>query len=247
MAIYIHVWASALLVSTRLGNARRQDRGTSNRYSNPHFFVLCTKESRTRNRLAWGSCEAHKVVSMPDNNVNEYVNATPVNGTPTQPQFKKSFCKYCGSEMQNGAAFCPSCGKQQISMPQQQGARPIPQQPQQFYGQPMQQPAYMAGAYQQPPQAAVSGSTQNSSTTVIVQGGRSNGMGTAGFVFAILAFFVCWVPIVDIIVWFLGALFSFIGLFKAPRGLAIAGFILSFLGIIILLTFLGALIGFAGR
>lgn len=149
--------------------------------------------------------------------------------------------------MQSGAAFCPSCGKPQASTPQQQGARPMPQQLQQFYGQPMQQPAYMAGAYQQPPQAAASSSTQNSSTTVIVDGGRSNGMGTAGFVLALLAFFVCWVPVVDIVVWFLGALFSFIGLFKAPRGLAIAGFIISFIGIIIIVTFFGALIGLASR
>lgn len=188
------------------------------------------------------------MIVMSENNGSEYANATPVNEAPVQPQFKKSFCKYCGSEMQSGAAFCPSCGKPQASMPQQQGPTPMPQQPQQFYNQPMQQPAYMAGAYQQPSQDAVASSTQNSSTTVIVQGGgRSNGMGTAGFVFALLAFFVCWVPVVDIIVWFLGALFSFIGLFKAPRGLAIAGFIISFIGIIILVTFFGALIGFAGK
>ena len=44
VVVYMHVWASALLVSTRMGNARRQDRGTSNRYSNPHFFVSCTKQ-----------------------------------------------------------------------------------------------------------------------------------------------------------------------------------------------------------
>lgn len=180
---------------------------------------------------------------MSDNNSNEYANASQVNETPTQPQFKRSFCKYCGSEMQRDAAFCPSCGKPQSSMPQQQEARPMQQQPQQFYGQQMHQPAYIAGAYQQPPQAAAASSTQ----TVIVQGNRSNGIGTAGFVFALIAFFVCWVPVVDIIVWFLGALFSFIGLFKAPRGLAIAGFIISFIGIIILVTFFGALIGFANK
>ena len=187
------------------------------------------------------------MIIMSENNGSEYANATPMNGAPVHPQFRKGFCKYCGSEMQSGAAFCPSCGKPQASMPQQQGASPMSQQPQQFYNQPMQQPAYMAGAYQQPSQAAVASGTQNSSTTVIVQGGRSNGMGTAGFIFALLAFLVCWVPVVDIIVWFLGALFSFIGLFKAPRGLAIAGFIISFIGIIVLVTFFGALVGFAGK
>ena len=93
----------------------------------------------------------------------------------------------------------------------------------------------------------MSGATQNSSTTVIVQGSKSNGLGTAGFVFALLAFFVCWVPVVDMIVWGLGLLFSFIGMFKAPRGLAIAGFILSIIGIVILITFFGALLNFAGH
>jgi hypothetical protein len=48
-------------------------------------------------------------------------------------------------------------------------------------------------------------------------------------------------------VWFLGALFSFIGIFKKPRGLAIAGLVISFIGIIILLAFFGAIIGLASR
>ena len=148
---------------------------------------------------------------------------------------KKSFCKYCGNEIQGDIAFCPSCGKSLKALPQQNQQQPISQQP-------YQQPAYVQPVYQQPqPQA------QQNQTTVIVNGGKSNGIGTAGFVFALLAFFVCWVPVVDIIVWFLGALFSFIGLFKAPRGLAIAGFVLSFIGIIILVAFFGALIGLAGK
>lgn len=170
-------------------------------------------------------------------------------GSSAQPRFKKSFCKYCGTELNVGMAFCPSCGKPQGNMPVQQPASPVAQQPQQYYGQPIQpQPTYMAGAYQQPSNNmgtnTTNSSTQNSSTTVVVQGNSSNGLGTAGFVFALLAIFVCWVPVVDFVVWFLGALFSFIGLFKKPRGLAIAGFIISFLGIIILLTFFGAIIGF---
>lgn len=159
---------------------------------------------------------------------------TAINNVPV----KKSFCKYCGTEIQGDIAFCPSCGKSLKVLPQQNMQQPVSQQPQQAY----QQSAYIQPAYQQPQSQA-----QQNQTTVIVQGGKSNGMGTAGFVFALLAFFVCWVPVVDVIVWFLGALFSFIGLFKAPRGLAIAGFIISFIGIIILVTFFGALIGFAGK
>lgn len=69
---------------------------------------------------------------------------------------------------------------------------------------------------------------------------KSNSMGTAGFVLALLAIVFSWVPAVDFILWFLGALFSFIGLFKSPRGLAITGFILSFIGIIIILAIVGS-------
>ena len=173
--------------------------------------------------------------------MEENADFVPTNQTtevPVQPQMKKSFCKYCGTEVQPGIAFCPSCGKPQGNVPAQQNA----QAPQQHMQQPAQQP-YAAGVYQQP----VANSSQTTSTTVIVEGGRSNGLGTAGFVLAILAFFVCWIPVVDFVVWFLGALFSFIGVFKRPRGLAIAGLIISFIGIIILITFFGALIGFAGR
>lgn len=64
----------------------------------------------------------------------------------------------------------------------------------------------------------------------------SNGLGVAGFVFAILGLLLFWIPILGWIIWFLGGLFSFIGLFKAPRGLAIAGFILSFIDLILILA-----------
>ncbi|MGN0222802.1 MAG: hypothetical protein ACI4AM_02120 [Muribaculaceae bacterium] len=65
---------------------------------------------------------------------------------------------------------------------------------------------------------------------------KSNGLGTAGFVLALLAFIFCWIPVLDWILWFLGALFSFIGVFKQPRGLAIAGLIISFIGIIVIIA-----------
>ncbi|MDE6669539.1 MAG: hypothetical protein K2K26_07635 [Muribaculaceae bacterium] len=71
---------------------------------------------------------------------------------------------------------------------------------------------------------------------------KSNGLGVAGFILALLTFVFCWVPVLDFILWFLGALFSFIGIFKRPRGLAIAGLVISFIGIIILLIFFGSII-----
>ncbi|MCD8303367.1 MAG: zinc ribbon domain-containing protein [Prevotellaceae bacterium] len=75
---------------------------------------------------------------------------------------------------------------------------------------------------------------------------RSNGLGIAGMVLAILAFFLGWVPVLGWILWALGAIFSFIGLFKSPRGTAIAGFIISFIGLILIIAVgsaIAALIG----
>jgi len=72
---------------------------------------------------------------------------------------------------------------------------------------------------------------------------QSNGMGTAGFVLALISFLFSWIPGVSFVVWFLGMLFSFIGMFKQPRGLAITGFILSFIDLIVIFVILSVGIG----
>lgn len=146
---------------------------------------------------------------------------------------KQAFCKYCGSPITPGSAFCPSCGKNQNAVPTQANG---------YQQQPVQQT--QPQTWLQPQAAQANNTAQTTNTTVVVQGSRSNGLGTAGFIFAILALVFCWAPIFNFFVWFLGALFSFIGLFKAPRGLAIAGFILSFIGIIILVTVIGSVFAF---
>jgi hypothetical protein len=77
---------------------------------------------------------------------------------------------------------------------------------------------------------------QNVQQHVIVQqvGSPSNGLGTAGFVLGLVGLIIF--P-TGIVFGPLGFIFSFVGLFKIPRGLAIAGFILSPLGFIISLLF----------
>jgi len=73
---------------------------------------------------------------------------------------------------------------------------------------------------------------------------KSNGLGTAGFVLALIALAVGWIPIVGWIVggilWILGFIFSFIGVFRSPRGLAIAGLIISCFWVILFVFVLGA-------
>ena len=90
----------------------------------------------------------------------------------------------------------------------------------------------------QAPQGQNSGENRQ---TIIIQNqpSKSNGIGTAGFVLALIALVFCLVPILNGIVWFLGLVLSAIGVFKQPRGLAIAGLAISLIGIIILLSVVG--------
>ena len=84
--------------------------------------------------------------------------------------------------------------------------------------------------------------TNNTQRPVIIQERPStNGMGIAGFVMALLTLFLGWIPVFGWVLWGLSLLFSFIGIFKRPRGLAIAGLILSIVGPVFI-VFLYALI-----
>ncbi|MGQ1892031.1 hypothetical protein ACT29H_16460 [Thermophagus sp. OGC60D27] len=87
----------------------------------------------------------------------------------------------------------------------------------------------------------------NAGQTIIInqQEKKSNGVGTAGFVLALIALFLGWVPVLGWIVWVLGLILSFVGVFKKPKGMAIAGLVISLIGIILLLTVFGALLGTA--
>lgn len=62
---HISVWASALLVSTTMGNARRLDRETSNMYSDPHFLYFVQNYlTYFDNYLAWGTARPKTSESM---------------------------------------------------------------------------------------------------------------------------------------------------------------------------------------
>jgi hypothetical protein len=74
---------------------------------------------------------------------------------------------------------------------------------------------------------------------------ESNGIGTAGFVLALIGLFLGWIPILGWIVWLLGLIFSFIGVFKSPKGLSIAGLVISLIGIVLLIFVFGAAIAAA--
>lgn len=79
-----------------------------------------------------------------------------------------------------------------------------------------------------------------------VQQQSGNGLGTAGFVLGLVGLLFSWIPFVGIIAWFLvipGAVLSGIGIAKANRGeannrgLAIAGLVLSIIGLLICIVY----------
>lgn len=135
-------------------------------------------------------------------------------------------CPYCGEVILTGAKKCKHCGEwleeeikpatSIVVTPPQVDVTPRPTEYK------ASQPVYVQ-------------------TTVMQQ---SNGLGTAGFVLALIAALLSWLPGVNIITWLLGAFFSFLGLFKSPRGLAFAGLIISFIDVIIITTIFGAVAGF---
>ena len=139
-----------------------------------------------------------------------------------------SYCRYCGSKILSGSAFCSSCGKP-LGDVDAQDISVISPATQIHSQQSAPQAVYVVP--QQPP--------QTNQTTVVVNEHKSNGIGTAGFIFALLGILLSWIPVLDFIIWILGLIFSIIGLFKSPRGLAITGFILSIIDIIIIIAIFG--------
>ncbi|MCX8742418.1 hypothetical protein J3U50_00090 [Lactobacillus sp. B3795] len=99
---------------------------------------------------------------------------------------------------------------------------------------------------QQPDFQQQNGQPNGGNQSIYINQAKTNGIGTAGFVLSLIALLVTsWIPFVDFVVWLLGAIFSIIGLFKQPKGLAIAGTIISFIGIIFILFVVSILFGAA--
>lgn len=141
-------------------------------------------------------------------------------------------CPYCGEEILAGARKCKHCGEWLDLEENSNSAQ-------------MATSSFDAPSIH-PIEVMTRPSEQSFNQPIVINNTvtqRSNGIGTAGFILALFSAIFCWVPGVNWIIWFLGFLFSFIGLFKRPRGIAFAGFILSIIDVILIVLLLGALAG----
>lgn len=91
-----------------------------------------------------------------------------------------------------------------------------------------------------------SASTQSTIIVNTTQPIPSNGVGTAGFVLALIGLFLSWIPVLGWMIWFLGLILSFCGIFRTPKGLAIAGLVISLIDFIILVAVVGTIASILG-
>ena len=145
------------------------------------------------------------------------------------------FCKNCGAQLSEGAAFCPNCGTAVVK----EVAEPVYQQPaepqQPVYSQPAepQQPVYQQPVYQQPVyQPVVNGAPRSN---------PGKGMGIAALIMGIVSCCFFWIPYFNIICLMMsiaGLILSIIGLKKsksagASVGVSVAGLVLSIVGLVL--------------
>lgn len=137
-----------------------------------------------------------------------------------QDSIQTQKCPYCGEEISINAKKCKHCGEWLSDKPHGTSQNLNQQTP-----QAIAQPQVIVNQVEQ----------------------KTNGLGTAGFVVSLICSIFCWVPGVNFVLWFLGLLFSFIGIFKKPRGLAIAGFIIAIIDIIIIVVIIGGTVSLLNK
>lgn len=134
-------------------------------------------------------------------------------------------CPQCGSQAADDATSCPSCGS------------PLP---------PLSAPVTGAPSGEIPPQGLEQTVFTNEDRSLTNP--KRNTLGIVGFILSLCAFVVAFIPGISTIMWFVwvvGFVVSFVGIFFNPKGLAIAGLVISLVVLVIFMAACSALFGVA--
>jgi len=70
---------------------------------------------------------------------------------------------------------------------------------------------------------------------------ETNPIGLTGFILSIVAIVFSWLPFIGWLCWLVGLVLSIVGLFRRPKGFAIAGLVISLIGFVVMFILLGLL------
>lgn len=149
-------------------------------------------------------------------------------------------CPYCGEEILAEAKKCKHCREWLTDQPAAKDENKKPELAQnekaRVDGLPVQDPKPVVTSQQQPIVNVYTTAAQVRETK------QKNGIGLTGFILSLVCLFTSWAPGLNIVMWILGLVFSAVGVFRKPKGFAIAGLVISMISILIIIL-LAAVIG----
>lgn len=149
-------------------------------------------------------------------------------------------CPYCGEEILAEAKKCKHCREWLIDQPATATNEKVE------FATTKSEKVVAEKVSAQDPQPVVTNQHQpivNVYTTAaqLREHKQRNGIGLTGFILSLVCLFTSWAPGLNIVMWILGLVFSAVGVFKKPKGFAIAGLAISMISILVIIILAAAL------